>query len=103
MRHRPAALDIQQETGRLAAKVERRDGITLRLRLGLNSGQVIAGGIGSGALGYTAIGGQVGMAQRIEAAAPPGGVMLSDSTARLVEGAVVLGEPELVRIKGAEE
>jgi hypothetical protein len=43
------------------------------------------------------------MAQRMEAAAPPGGVMLSASTARLVEGAVALGEPELVRIKGAEE
>jgi hypothetical protein len=43
------------------------------------------------------------MAQRMEAAAPPGGVMLSASNARLVEGAAALGEPELVRIKGAEE
>ena len=54
--------------------------------MGLNSGQVIAGEIGSGALGYTAIGDQVGMAQRMESVAPPGGVMLSASTARLVEG-----------------
>ena len=53
----------------------------------LNSGQVIAGEIGSGALGYTAIGEQVGMAQRMESVAPPGGVMLSASTARLVDGA----------------
>ena len=59
----------------------------LRLRIGLNSGQVIAGEIGSGALGYTAIGEQVGMAQRMESVAPPGGVMLSASTARLVDGA----------------
>ena len=42
------------------------------------------------------------MAQRMESVAPPGGVMLSESTARLVEGAV-LGEPELLRVKGAEE
>ena len=69
--------------------------------MGLNSGQVIAGEIGSGALGYTAIGEQVGMAQRMESVAPPGGVMLSESTARLVEGTAVLGEPEMVRIKGA--
>lgn len=34
--------------------------------------------------------------------APHGGVMLSASTARLVEGADLLGEPELVQIKGAE-
>jgi len=43
------------------------------------------------------------MAQRMESAAPAGGVMLSESTARLVEGAVVLAEPQLVRIKGAGE
>ena len=43
------------------------------------------------------------MAQRMESVAPPGGVMLSESTARLVEGAAVLGEPELVHIKGGEE
>jgi hypothetical protein len=39
----------------------------------------------------------------MEAAAPPGGVMLSESTARLVEHTVLLAEPELVHIKGADE
>jgi class 3 adenylate cyclase len=97
-----AALGIQQQATRLAAMVEDRDGVVLRLRVGLNSGQVIAGEIGSGALGYTAVGEQVGMAQRMESVAPPGGVMLSASTARLVGGAASLGGPELVRIKGAE-
>ena len=75
----------------------------LQLRVGLNSGQVIAGEIGSGPFGYTAVGEQVGMAQRMESVAPPGGVMLSASTARLVDGAAALGEPEMVRIKGADE
>src|SRR6187401_2035111 len=98
-----AALGIQEDTKRLAVGVRERDGVDLQLRVGLNSGQVIAGEIGSGALGYTAIGEQVGMAQRMESVAPPGGVMLSASTARLVEGAAALGGPEMVRIKGAEE
>ena len=98
-----AALGVQDEAKRLAEEVQRRDGADLWLRTGLNSGQVIAGEIGSGALGYTAIGEQVGMAQRMESVAPPGGVMLSDSTARLVEHAAVLGEPELVSIKGSDE
>ena len=98
-----AALAIQQETSRLAAEVADRDGVALRVRVGLNSGQVIAGEIGSGSLGYTAIGEQVGMAQRMESVAPPGGVMLSASTARLVDRAAVLGEPEWVRIKGADQ
>ena len=98
-----AALAIQEETNRLAAEVQRRDGVALRVRVGLNSGQVIAGEIGSGSLGYAAVGEQVGMAQRMESVAPPGGVMLSASTARLVDGAAALGEPEMVRIKGADE
>src|SRR6478609_9418031 len=97
------ALGIQDEIKRLAIDVRERDGLELQLRVGLNSGQVIAGEIGSGALGYTAIGEQVGRAQRMESVAPPGGVMLSDSTARLVEHAALLGEPELVSIKGSDE
>jgi class 3 adenylate cyclase len=98
-----AALGIQEETKRLAADVQDRDGVALQLRVGLNSGEVIAGEIGSGPFGYTAVGEQVGMAQRMESAAPPGGVMLSASTARLVEGAATLGESDLIQIKGADE
>ena len=98
-----AALGVQEEAKRLAEEVQRRDGVELQLRVGLNSGQVIAGEIGSGPFGYTAVGEQVGMAQRMESVAPPGGVMLSASTARLVDGAAALGEPELVRIKGADK
>ena len=98
-----AALDIQTEARALAAEVERSDKISLQLRVGLNSGMVVAGGIGSGPIAYTAIGEHVGMAQRMESVATPGGVMLSQSTARLVENEFLLGETELVRIKGAED
>jgi class 3 adenylate cyclase len=98
-----AALAIQEEANRLAAEVQRRDSVALRLRVGLNSGRVIAGEFGSGSLGYAAIGEPVGFAQRMESVAPPGGVMLSESTARLVEHTVMLAEPEWVRIKGADE
>ena len=98
-----AALAIQEETNQLAAEVQRRDGVALRLRVGLNSGRVIAGDIGSGSLGYAATGDTVGLAQRMESVAPPGGVMLSESTARLVEHIAVLGEPEQAHIKGSDE
>ncbi|RFZ16540.1 ATP-binding protein [Mycobacterium marinum] len=97
-----AALGVQDEAKRLAGEVDRRDGVVLQLRVGLNSGQVVAGEIGTGALGYTAVGEQVGLAQRMEAVAAPETVMLGESTARLVEGAAVLGEPQLVHIKGVE-
>jgi class 3 adenylate cyclase len=98
-----AALAIQEEAKGLAAEVLERDGIDLGVRVGMNSGRVIAGEIGSGSLGYAATGEHVGMAQRIESVAPPGGAMLSESTARLVEDLAVLGDPESVRIKGADE
>ena len=98
-----AALSVREEAKRLAVDVYDHDGIDLWLRVGLNSGQVIAGEIGSGPFGYTAIGDQVGIAQRMESAAPPGGVMLSESTARLVEAAAVLGERQMVHIKGSAE
>jgi class 3 adenylate cyclase len=98
-----AALAIHEEANRLAAEVQSRDGVALQLRVGLNSGRVIAGEFGSGSLGYRATGEQVGMAQRMESVAPPGGVMLSESTARLVEHTVTLSEPESVQIKGADE
>ena len=98
-----AALGVQEEAKRLAVEVQDRDGVELRLRVGLNSGQVIAGEIGSGLFGYTAIGEQVGMAQRMESVAAPGGVMLSASTARLVDRSAALGEPELAQVKGADQ
>ena len=98
-----AALAIQEETNRLAAEVRRRDGVDLRLRVGLNSGRVVAGEIGPGVSGYAAIGEQVGFAQRMESVAPPGGVMLSESTARLVEHTAVLADTELVSIKGRDD
>jgi class 3 adenylate cyclase len=97
-----AALGVQEEAKRLGVEVKDRDGIDLRLRVGLNSGQVIAGDIGSGPFGYTAIGEHVGMAQRMESVAPAGGVMLSASTARLVDHATLLGEAEKVQIKGSD-
>ncbi|MCV7257131.1 adenylate/guanylate cyclase domain-containing protein [Mycobacterium shimoidei] len=98
-----AALAMQQEANRLAEEVQRHDGVALRLRVGLNSGRVIAGELGSGSLGYRAVGETVGFAQRMESAAPPGAVMLSESTAQLVEHLAMLGEPESVRVKGADE
>ncbi len=98
-----AALGIQAEMHAVAADIGKRDGVDLQLRVGLNSGQVIAGEIGSGALGYTALGEHVGMAQRMESIAPPGGVMLSTSTARLVESVATLDAPESVRVKGGAE
>ncbi|WP_241519247.1 ATP-binding protein [Mycobacterium paraense] len=96
-----AALDIQRVTGYVADEIARRDGVVVGIRLGLNSGRVVTGDIASSSINYTAIGEEVGLAQRMEAAAPPGGVMLSASTARLVQHRAILAETQMLRIKGA--
>jgi adenylate cyclase len=97
-----SAMEIQSVAQKFADEVFRRDGVRLQLRVGLNSGQVIADEIGSGPGRYTAVGHPVGMAQRMEAAAPSGGVLCSLSTARLVDGAARLGPVEDVLIKGGD-
>src|SRR5271163_1795161 len=48
-----AALGVQEEAKRLAVDIRERDGVDLQLRVGWNSGEVIAGEIGSGSFGYT--------------------------------------------------
>jgi adenylate cyclase len=100
----PIALEDHAFRACLAAlEIQGAEEAGLQLRVGLNSGEVVAGEIGSGPGSYTTIGEQVGLAQRMESVAAPGGVMLSEATARLVEDHVMLGESELVQIKGAAE
>ncbi len=89
-----AALEIQQQTAGLALQVKARDGLDLQLRIGLSSGQVITGEVGTDTMSYTAIGEHVGMAQRMELVAPPSRVMLTESTGHTwSKTRDVLGEP----------
>jgi adenylate cyclase len=97
-----SALEIQAVAKELAAELLRRDGVALQIRVGLNSGAVVVGEIGSGPGRYTAVGHPVGMAQRMEAAAPAGEVLCSLSTARLVDGVARLAPVEDVAVKGVD-
>ena len=81
---------------RYEGTVDKFTGDGLMLRIGLNSGEVVAGDIGSD---YTAIGHTVGMAQRMEAAAPPGGTLCSQTTAALISDVAQLGDAEWVTVK----
>ncbi|MCC6737951.1 MAG: hypothetical protein IT452_02810 [Planctomycetia bacterium] len=67
-----AALAMQREVGAFA----RENGRDLRLRVGLNTGEVLWGGIGGDRA--TAMGDAVNVAQRMEAAAEPGTVVLAE-------------------------
>lgn len=95
-----AALRIRERARMLADDALNRDGVDLQIRIGLNSGRVVAGEIASSAIGYTTFGEHVGLAHRMESAAPTDGILLSSSTARLVEHVAELGPVQLVPIKG---
>ena len=95
-----AALEIQAVARSLAAEVRLSDGAELHIRIGLNSGEVVAGDVGSGPGSYTAVGHPVGLAQRMESAALPGTVLCTAATADLVERSAVLAPTEWVAVKG---
>lgn len=78
-----AALDMQEDIVHLSHQVQKQMGVRLSLRIGLHSGRVIVGGVGSNLMmDYTAIGDTVNLAHRIEEAAPPGSILVSESVYR---------------------
>ena len=65
------------------------DGEPLAVRMGINSGMVVLGNLGDGvALDFTAIGDAINVAARLEAAAAPGEILISEATAHMVSGYV---------------
>jgi len=97
-----AALQMLDDVSRYAAELRRAQGLNFSTRIGVNSGEVVAGAIGDGADGdYTAIGHTVGLAQRMEALAEPGRAYLTESTAALARGFLDFTDLGEFEIKGA--
>jgi len=82
-----AALDLARELRALAEDVRHASGLEFAVRMGLNSGEVVVGSIGDDLrMDYTAQGHVVGLAARVQQLAPPGGVTVTEQTARLAAG-----------------
>jgi len=97
-----AALDMAHELGALAADVRRESGLEFAVRMGLNSGEVIVGRIGDDLrMDYTAQGHVVGLAARVQQLAPPGGITVTEQTARLAAGFFEFVDRGEHRVKGA--
>jgi class 3 adenylate cyclase/tetratricopeptide (TPR) repeat protein len=99
-----AALALQSEIARHAEDVLRMQGVTIQVRVGLNSGEVLLRTIGNDlSLEYSAIGLTTHLASRMEQLAPPGQILMTTETFRLVEGYVSVGSLGLVPVKGLPE
>lgn len=97
-----AALRMLADVSEYAAELRRGPGLNFSTRIGINSGEVVAGAIGAGDDGdYTAIGHTVGLAQRMEALAEPGKAYLTEGTAALARGFLDLEDLGEFAIKGA--
>jgi class 3 adenylate cyclase/tetratricopeptide (TPR) repeat protein len=97
-----AALQMLNDVADYAAELRRGQGLNFSTRIGINSGEVVAGGIGeSGGGDYTAIGHTVGLAQRMEALAEPGRAYVTEHTAELATGFLDLDDLGEFEIKGA--
>lgn len=80
-----AALAIINEIGPYQRRVKARWGIEFNVRVGINTGLVVVGEVGSDMrLEYTAMGDEVNLASRMESTAEPGTVQVSEATHKLI-------------------
>jgi class 3 adenylate cyclase len=99
-----AALHMGELVNEYATELRRSDGLNFSVRVGINSGEVVAGAIGAeGKLEYTAVGHTVGLAQRMEALAEPGKAYLTEHTAKLAEGYLELKDLGKFEVKGSSQ
>jgi class 3 adenylate cyclase/tetratricopeptide (TPR) repeat protein len=97
-----AALHIRELVSEYAGELRRGQGLNFSVRIGINSGEVVAGAIGADdEPAYTAVGHTVGLAQRMEALAEPGKVYLTEHAAKLAAGYLELKGLGEFEVKGA--
>src|SRR4051812_21576936 len=95
-----AGLAMQAAMDEINTRVQADVGAEFKLRVGINSGEVLAGRVGDG---YTVIGDPVNVAARLQAAAEPGTVIVGEVTHRLTRAAIEYVELEPLDLKGKAE
>ena len=97
-----AALTLQRTLQ--DANVGKPYGEECQFRMGLNSGLVVVGSIGDNLrMDYSAIGDTTNLASRLQQAAEPETILVSENTTRLVQGTVRLEALTPVEVKGKTE
>jgi ABC-type oligopeptide transport system substrate-binding subunit/class 3 adenylate cyclase len=100
-----AALEIIAGARRYAARLEQERGITgFDVRVGINTGLVVVGEVGSDLrVEYTAMGDAINLAARMESAAQPGTVLIGEDTHKLIAPLFETEALGPIQVKGKAE
>ena len=99
-----AALAMQAAMQDYTEEIRRSRSLILRIRVGLNSGEVVVRTIGNDLhMDYSAVGQTTNLASRMEQLADPGHIILTASTLRLVEGLIQVNALGPIPVKGMTE
>jgi class 3 adenylate cyclase/tetratricopeptide (TPR) repeat protein len=98
-----AALDMQTAISHMNARLRKQIGCELEMRIGINTGVVLAGPIGSKRKrAFTVMGDAVNVAARLEHAAPVGSILVGEATRAYLGSAFRLRLRRSVRIRGKD-
>nr|MBI2904890.1 AAA family ATPase [Chloroflexota bacterium] len=98
------ALDMLAAARSYAEEVRRQHHVEFAIRVGLNTGNVVVGNVGSDLkYEYTAMGDAVNLAARMQSAARPMTVLISEHTQRFIAPVFDCADVGLVEVKGKSE
>jgi adenylate cyclase len=98
-----AAIEMQKKCRELKEKWIKEGLFPLKIRIGINTGEVVVGNMGTRKkLAYTVLGSDVNLANRLESNAPVEGIMISRRTYDLVKDEIPTLPHEPVLVKGLD-
>ena len=99
-----AALAIQASLADLSDRLLAERGVSLRARIGIHTGIVVAGTVGNDQkMDYTAIGDTTNLAARLQSLAAAGTILISEATLALLRGAFATEPAGPFEVKGKSE